>query len=121
MPDNEDRMTNLNFDASVRKQVDSIKNIRLNYWFDANNVLRDIDRHRVAGAPVNDRVFRSYVLALYRSVRSQLKRRKTEECVVRLNELELDNYYLNPQDFKMETALESFLLLTDFLELTQVV
>jgi len=100
--------------------VESIRNARLNYWTDANDELREINRHRFQSSRTNDFRFKANVFALYCSVRSKFKKYEANETAKSIIALKLDNFFLEPDEFDLKTALEAFILLTDFLEVLGV-
>jgi hypothetical protein len=104
-------LESLGFGSHTKQQQDSIKQIRLNYWFTANNELRVINERRVAGSTANDRFFRAAILAVYHSVRVSLHRFEKKESVTELNKLQLDFYTLHPEKFTLDKAVEAYAVL----------
>jgi hypothetical protein len=99
------------FGSHTKQQAENIKQIRLNYWFDANNALEVLNARRVNGSAVNDRFFKAIILAVYHSVRVSLHRFEKKDSVVELTKLNLDFYTLHPEKFSLEKALEAYAVL----------
>lgn len=101
----------LGFGSHTKQQAESIKQIRLNYWFDANNALEVLNARRVNGSAVNDRFFKAIILAVYHSVRVSLHRFEKKDSVIELTKLNLDFYTLHPEKFTLDKALEAYAVL----------
>jgi hypothetical protein len=104
-------LESLGFGSHTKQQAENIKQIRLNYWFDANNALEVLNARRVNGSAVNDRFFKAIILAVYHSVRVSLHRFEKKDSVVELTKLNLDFYTLHPEKFSLEKALEAYAVL----------
>lgn len=101
---------------------DRVKNQIYDYFVNGNRLLclinkrccaKQLSEHEL-GSISDD--FKATVLQLYVSCRSKLDYQKKRESVVKLKEMNLDDYLENPSGFSLLKAKQAFILLTDFLE-----